>query len=109
MTMRYHGFTLIELMVALAIFGFLIMLAGPGLATFLANSQVRNAAESVYNGVQRAQGAAIAHNAPARLVLDTTIGTGGWEVHAVDPKDNSIPAPDPASPCGVAGAACAGG
>jgi type IV fimbrial biogenesis protein FimT len=99
MTMRYHGFTLIELMVALAIFGFLIMLAGPGLATFLANSQVRNAAESVYNGVQRAQAAAIQNNSPARLVLDPTTGTGGWQIHIA--VDGAVPARNPATPCGT--------
>jgi len=99
MTTRPYGFTLIELMVALAIFGFLIMLAGPQLATFLASSQVRNAAESVYNGVQRAQAAAIQNNSPARLVLDPTVGTGGWQVHIS--VDGAVPAPNPATPCGT--------
>ena len=99
MTTPSRGFSLIELMVALAIFGFLIMLAGPGLATFLANSQVRNAAESVYNGVQRTQAAAIQNNSPARLVLDPTAGTGGWQIHIA--VDGAVPAPNPATPCGT--------
>jgi type IV fimbrial biogenesis protein FimT len=94
-----RGFTLIELMTALAIFGLLIMLAGPQLATFLANSQVRNMAEAVLNGVQRAQTTAISTNAPARLVLDPTVGTGGWEIQIA--VDGAVPAPDPATPCGT--------
>jgi len=99
--MRVRGFTLIELLVALTIFGFLIMLAGPQLATFLANSQVRNEGEALLNGVQRAQSTAISTNSPTRLVLDPTTGTGGWQILAVDPSDNTVPAPNPATPCGV--------
>jgi type IV fimbrial biogenesis protein FimT len=106
-SMRVRGFTLIELLVALTIFGFLIMLAGPQLATFLANSQVRNEGEALLNGVQRAQSTAISTNSPTRLVLDPTTGTGGWQILAVDPSDNTVPAPNPATPCGVrAGPAC---
>ena len=104
---RVRGFTLIELLIALTIFGFLIMLAGPQLATFLASSQVRNGGEALLNGVQRAQSTAIATNSPTRLVLDPTTGTGGWQILAVDPSDNTVPAPNPATPCGVrVGPAC---
>jgi len=99
MTTRPYGFTLVELMVALAIFGFLILLAGPQLTTLLSNSQVRNATESVYNGVQRAQAAAIQNNGPARLVLDPTTGTGGWQIHIS--VDGAVPARNPATPCGT--------
>jgi type IV fimbrial biogenesis protein FimT len=80
MILRLRGFTLIELMIALAIFGFLIMLAGPQLGKFMANSQIRNAAEAMLNGVQQAQSTAIRGNTLARLVVDKTTGTGGWQV-----------------------------
>ena len=96
---RRDGFTLIEIMVALVIFGLLIVLAGPQLQIFLANSQIRNAAEAVLNGVQRTQTTAINTNAPARFVLDPTTGTGGWEIHIA--VDGAVPVPDPAAPCGV--------
>jgi prepilin-type N-terminal cleavage/methylation domain-containing protein len=80
MKSAYRGFTLVELMIALAIFGFLIMLAGPQLTRFLASSQVRNAAEAMLNGVQQAQATAIKVNSSARLVLDPTTGSGGWQI-----------------------------
>lgn len=97
--MRPRGFTLIELMVALAIFGFLIMLAGPQLSRFLASSQVRNGAEAVYNGVQKTQTTAIGGNAQSRFVLNAADDVGGWEILTTDPSDNSEPAPNPSAPC----------
>ena len=107
--MRVRGFTLIEIMVALAIFGLLIALAGPQLAHFLNNSQVRNGAEAILNGVQQAQATAMRDNLPTQLALTTTTGTGGWEILVADPKDNTVPAPNPAAPCGPPPPACAAG
>jgi prepilin-type N-terminal cleavage/methylation domain-containing protein len=106
--MRNRGFTLIEIMVALAIFGLLIALAGPQLSAFLANSQVRNASESILNGVQQAQATAMRDNLPTKLALTTTTGTGGWEIIVADPATNTVPAANPATPCG-APVACAVG
>jgi type IV fimbrial biogenesis protein FimT len=107
--MHNRGFTLIEIMVALVIFGILLALAGPQLATFLNSSQVRNASEAILNGVQQAQATAMRDNLPTRLALTTTTGTGGWEIIVVDPKDNTVPTPNPAAPCGGSPPACAAG
>ena len=74
------GFTLIELMVALAIFGILLMLAGPMYGQFMANHQIRNATDALLNGVQQTQAVAVRNNAVARLLVNTTTGTGGWQV-----------------------------
>jgi type IV fimbrial biogenesis protein FimT len=86
------GFTLIELMVALAIFGFLILLAGPMYGEFMGNHQIRNATDAMLNGVQQAQGAAVSHNALARLVIDFSTGSGGWQVlQTVDGAELATP------------------
>jgi type IV fimbrial biogenesis protein FimT len=87
-----EGFTLIELMVALAIFGFLLMLAGPMYTEFMGNHQIRNATDGMLNGVQQAQGAAVSHNALARLVVDFTTGSGGWQVlQTIDGTESATP------------------
>ncbi|SRR6266581_468945 len=78
--MRCRGFSLIELMIAVSILVLLILLAGPNLAAFMANSQIRNATDAMLNGVQQAQAAAVRGNTLARLVVDTTAVTGGWQV-----------------------------
>ena len=94
MNMRLRGFTLIELLIALAIFGFLIMLAGPMYAQFMANSQIRNAGDSMLNGVLWAQTTAIRGNTPTRLVVDKTTGTGGWRVlQTIEGAEPSPPNP----------------
>ncbi|TMG82912.1 MAG: prepilin-type N-terminal cleavage/methylation domain-containing protein, partial [Betaproteobacteria bacterium] len=49
MMMQLRGFTLIEMLIAVAIFAFLIMLAGPMYAKFMGNSQIRNAGDGMLN------------------------------------------------------------
>jgi type IV fimbrial biogenesis protein FimT len=78
MNMRTSGFTLIELMIALAIFAFLVFLAAPMYTDFMGNSQIRNAAENSLTGVRLAQAAAIKGNSPAKFVIDAN----SWSVYA---------------------------
>jgi type IV fimbrial biogenesis protein FimT len=81
-----HGFSLIELMIAIVIFSFLILLAAPMYTEFIGNSYIRNAAEAVLNGIRLAQTQAIKVNTSAAFVLDPATG---WTIHAPDPNDAS--------------------
>lgn len=91
---RSNGFTLIELLIAVTIFLFLIMLAGPMYAEFMASHQIRNATDALLNGVQQAQSAAVRGNTLARLLVDTTAGTGGWQVlQTIEGAEPSPPNP----------------
>lgn len=82
---RQHGMSLIELMVAIAVFAILATMAFPMYSTWIAGQQVRAAAESVLDGVRVAQGEAVKRNAPVRFVLDPS---EGWEVQLV--SDDSV-------------------
>jgi type IV fimbrial biogenesis protein FimT len=63
------GFTLIELMIGVAILGTLVAVGLPSFTQMLRNSQVRGAAESVANGIQRARAEAVAHNSKVQFTL----------------------------------------
>jgi type IV fimbrial biogenesis protein FimT len=78
---RNCGFTLIELMIVLAVFAFLVLIAGPQYADFLGNSQTRNGAENTLAGVRLAQGEAVRGNVQTQFILDPTPCTGGWRVN----------------------------
>jgi type IV fimbrial biogenesis protein FimT len=80
-TMRQRGFTLIELLIGLAIFAFLVVLAGPAYYDFMGNTQVRNAAENSLDGVRLAQHEALKRNALARFVFTPATG---WQVDYFD-------------------------
>ena len=77
---RASGFTLIELMIAVAIAATLLLLAAPNFATWNADAQIRAAAESIVSGMRYAQAEAVRRNEPIEFVLAPTTGTGGWTV-----------------------------
>lgn len=78
--MRMTGVTLIEIIVALAIFGLLIAMAMPSYTTWIQNTQVRGAAEAILNGMKSARAEAIRRNATVQLVL---AANSDWEVRVV--------------------------
>lgn len=71
---RAAGFTLVELMIGLAIAGLLLVLALPGYSTWIADAQIRNAAESIASGMRYAQSQAVARNSGVAFVLTPATG-----------------------------------
>ncbi|MEO8486782.1 MAG: GspH/FimT family pseudopilin [Betaproteobacteria bacterium] len=79
------GVSLIELMITIALFVILAMMAFPIFTTWLASQQVRSATEAVLDGIHIAQGEAIKRNQAVRFVLDPAVG---WQAQLV--SDDSV-------------------
>lgn len=88
-----RGFTIIELVVTLALFGVLLGLGVPAFSTFIQNTQIRNAAENALTGINLAKAEAVRRNASVRFQLVTTLTSacalstsgGSWVVSLDDP------------------------
>lgn len=78
----HRGFSLIELMIGIAIMAILLGVAVPSFQTWLQNIQIRNAAESVANGLQRARAEAVARNTNIAFTLGTN---SAWAINVVTP------------------------
>lgn len=78
------GFSLIELLIGVVIMAILLGLAMPSFQTWLQNTQIRNAAESIQNGLQRARAEAVGRNTNVEFVL----GAGSsWVVRVAGGAD----------------------
>lgn len=82
---RQFGFTLIELMVVLAIIAIAMVLGMQGISEWMLNARTRTAAEGVKNGLQEARTEAIRSNAAVAFTLDNPGAAGGtgWIVTSV--------------------------
>ncbi|MEO8304652.1 MAG: GspH/FimT family pseudopilin [Betaproteobacteria bacterium] len=78
---RNQGFTLVELIVAFAIFALLLALGMPSFTTFIRNSEVRSTAESISNGLRTARSEATRRNGPVTFTLAGS-GDPGWSMNA---------------------------
>lgn len=66
-----NGFSLMELIVALLVFGIAIAIAAPNFRTFIVNTQIRTTAESIRNGLQVARTEAVKRNEVVRFTLSS--------------------------------------
>jgi type IV fimbrial biogenesis protein FimT len=77
------GFTLIELMITIAVLGVLIGLGVPSFRLWMQNTQVRNAADAILNGVQLARAEAVRRN----MNVEFALGNGAeWTVEQASPR-----------------------
>ena len=79
---RAAGFTLIELMVTIALIAILLVMVVPGFGTWNADARVRSVAESLTNAIRQTQSAAVS-NGRTSLFAFTTDGA---------PSLSSVPA-----------------
>lgn len=71
-----RGVSLIEIVIVLAILGLLLLAAIPSVTDRIRNTQIRNAAESLLAGLQRARTEAITKNEAIRFSLVNTLDGG---------------------------------
>jgi type IV fimbrial biogenesis protein FimT len=73
MNKRSYGFTLIEIMITLAVFALLLAVGLPSMTIWLQNQQIRTSAEGLQAGLQFARAEALRRNAPVRFQLVDTL------------------------------------
>lgn len=90
---RSAGFTVVEMMIAVAVLGILVAIGMPSFATFIRNSQVRTSAENMQSGLHLARAEALRRNARVSFWMVTNLtagcalsGTGNsWVVSMANP------------------------
>ncbi|MBL8303767.1 MAG: GspH/FimT family protein [Ideonella sp.] len=100
---RQRGISMIEVIVVVSIVGILAVAVAPEISIQLRNSRVRNVAESMQNGLQRARAEAIARNQNVRFTLVSNLtdscvassSAASWVVSLDDPAGLCDIAPDP--------------
>jgi len=86
-----RGMTIIEIVVTIGIIGLLMALAAPSAATWIQNTQLRNAAEAVLSGIQLARIEAIKRNQIVAFQL-TDANSTAWQVCLFDVIANNCSA-----------------
>ncbi|TFZ09043.1 GspH/FimT family pseudopilin [Ramlibacter humi] len=109
MRRRALGFSLVEVMLAVAVLALILGLGFPSVAELIRNTQTRALAESLQNGVQKARAEALKRNRNVTFWLVTpAVGTpdatctlsaasGSWVVSLDNPATKCNVAPSPTS------------
>jgi len=73
-----RGFTLVEVVVVIAVLALLLFVAVPSFASFLQNQQIRVAGDAIVNGLQVARAEAIRRNLSVQVAVN--VPATGWTV-----------------------------
>lgn len=79
---RCAGFTVVELMVGVALVAIILVYAVPSFSVAMQNRQIRTAAESIQNGLIAARTEALRRNRPVKFSMT---GSTGWQVGCETP------------------------
>lgn len=71
---RFSGFTLIELMVVIAVTAVLVVMAGPAFTNMLAQKRINKSVENIYSLLQFARNEVVSRN--SNVLVDISPGTG---------------------------------
>jgi type IV fimbrial biogenesis protein FimT len=82
-----RGFTLIEIMVSIAVLALLFMVGIPSFTLFIQNSRTRAAADALLNGLQTTRGEAINRNACVQLKV---VNQSGWVMSTCADPDTAL-------------------
>lgn len=74
------GFSLVELVVVVAIIGIAASIGAPSYRAWIQNTKVRTATESILNGIQKARAEALMRNTPVKFTLGAN---SAWTVQCV--------------------------
>lgn len=69
-----RGFSLVELMIGLAIVAFLLMMGVPAFGTYIQNAKLRSTADNFYSGLQSARAEAVKRNTPVEFIMTDDSG-----------------------------------
>ena len=86
--LKRRGFTLLEMLVALAVLAVALAVATPAFGDWVRNGEVRSAAETLRASIRQARAEAMRRNASVRFRLTDANGTLAWSMGCV--RANSL-------------------